>query len=162
MNKNTIWALALGISLVTAGMQVAPTHAATRIYKAGASYTREFRNADSYLQTGQYQAAESKYLSLLKTHPSSVTYRASAAMAQAELFKLDAAEKNANMVLSKSPRNAMAHMTKGIVDRNRTASLDMTYKSQRDDLLAKSASELQQAISYDPKSPEAHNQLGIT
>lgn len=162
MNQNTVWALALGVTVVTAGFLATPSQAATRVYKAGASYTRELRNADSYLQTGQYQAAENKYMSALKSHPNSAAYRSSAAMAQAELFKLDAAEKNANTVLAKNPRNAMAHMAKGIVNRNRTASLDMTYKSQRDDLLAKSASELQQAISYDPKSPEAHNQLGIT
>jgi tetratricopeptide (TPR) repeat protein len=163
INQKTVWALALGVTVAAASfLQAAPSQAATRVYKAGASYTREFRNADSYLQTGQYQAAESKYMLLLKSNPNSARYRSAAAMAQAELFKLDAAEKNANAVLSKSPRNAMAHMAKGVADRNRTASLDMTYKTQRDDLLSKSVSELQQAISYDPNSPEAHNQLGIT
>jgi tetratricopeptide (TPR) repeat protein len=162
MNKTKLWTIALGISVMASSLYFEPAQAASRVYKASTSYTREFRPSDSYLQTGKFQAAEDKYNAILKKKPGSIYARSAAAMAQAELFKLDAAEKNANMVLSKNPRNAMAHLAKGVVYRNRTASLDMTYKNQRDDLLAKSVSELKQAISFDPKSPEAHNQLGIT
>lgn len=166
MKMNKVWALALGVSLVagTVFSMTLPGEAATRVYKAGTSYVRANanRDADTYLQTGQYQGAESRYTAVLKRNPKSTQARASAAVAQAELFKLDAAEKNANDVLNKNPRNAMAHMAKGVVYRNRTASLDMTYKNQRNELLEKSVSELKQAISYDSKSPEAHNQLGVT
>lgn len=163
-HTNKIWALALGISVVAVtAFSIAPqAEAATRVYKTGTAYTRSFRDADSYLQTGQYQGAEDKYTTALRKHPKNVQARAAAAMAQAELFKLDAAEKNANEVLSKNPRNPMAHMAKGIVYRNRTASLDTTYTSQRADLLNKSVSELKQALSADDKSPEIHNQLGVT
>lgn len=162
--KTKVWALALGISLVafTGLTCVSQSQAATRVYKASAAYTRNYRDADTYLQTGQYQGAESKYAATLKRSPKSAQARASLSMAQAGLFKLDAAEKNANDVLAKNPRNAMAHLAKGVVYRNRTASLDMTYKSQRSDLLNKSVSELKQAISYDSKSADAHNQLGET
>lgn len=159
-----VWAIALGISIVAAGMPIVSglnAHAA-RVYKAGTSYTRSLRNSDGYLQTGKFQAAESRYAQILKTHPGSLNARSGLSAAQAELYKLDAAEKNANQVLSKDPNNAMAHLAKGVVYRNRTASLDMTYRSKRDELLAQSAAELQQAISRDSHNPEAHNQLGVT
>lgn len=155
------WTIALGICVMATGCLVVPSDAA-QVYRANATYTHEFRNADTYLQTGQYQAAEAKYTRQLKSNPKSTMARASLSMAQAELYKLDAAEKNANQVLSKDSKNAMAHLAKGVVYRNRTASLDMTYKSQRDALLANSASELQQAIRSNPRSPEALNQLGVT
>lgn len=159
------WAIALGVSLLAAGIPAMgglAAEAASRVYKAGTSYTREMRNSDGYLQTGKYQAAEARYASILKSNPNNTAARAALSNAQAELFKLDAAEKNANQVLAKNPKNSAAHLTKGIVFRNRTASLDMTYRSKRDELLAKSVSELQQAISHDSRSPEAHNQLGVT
>ena len=162
INQTKQWAIALGICILASGTTLLSAHAASRVYKATTTYTRQYGNADSYLQTGKYQAAENRYLGILKSQPRNTTARAAAAMAQAELYKLDASEKNANEVLAKNPKNAMAHLAKGVVYRNRTASLDMTYKSQRDDLLAKSASELQQSISYNPHSPEAHNQLGVT
>jgi tetratricopeptide (TPR) repeat protein len=156
------WTIALGVCVMATGCVMTPVNAQTQVYRANAVYTHEFRNADTYLQTGQYQAAEGRYTKLLKTHPKNTQARASLSMAQAELYKLDAAEKNANQVLAKNSKNAMAHLAKGVVYRNRTASLDMTYKSQREALLANSASELQQAIRLDPKSPEAYNQLGTT
>jgi tetratricopeptide (TPR) repeat protein len=162
-NRRKAWAMALGFSVLATGAMMNPAaQAANRLYRAGAQFTREYRDADSYLQTGQYQAAESKYTAALKSRPGNTQARSSLSLAQAELYKLDAAEKNANQVLSKNPRNGMAHLAKGVVYRNRTASLDMTYRAQRDDMLSKSASELQQAIKYDPRSPEAHNQLGVT
>ena len=164
MKTTKVWALALGLGIITfTGFSSLPqAEAGTRVYKASAAYSRPARDTDSYLQTGQYQTAEGRYTAILKKNPHSASARASAAMAQAGLFKLDAAEKNANEVLAKNPRNAMAHLAKGVVYRNRTASLDMTYKSQRTELLNQSVSELKQAISYDPHSPEAHNQLGVT
>ena len=79
-----------------------------------------------------------------------------------ELFKLDAAEKNAQQVLAKDPNNAMAYAALGAVSRNRTSSLDMTYKSKRDQLLADSVQKLQRAASLSPTSPEIQNQLGET
>jgi len=163
-NLTKAWALALGISIVTATgfLSLNEAQAATRVYKAGAAYTRSVRDSESYLQTGQYEAAEGKYAATLKRSPKNTQARTSMAMAQAGLFKLDAAEKNANDVLAKNPRNAMAHMVKGVVYRNRTASLDMTYRSQRTELLNKSVDELKQALSADPHSAEIHNQLGTT
>lgn len=159
------WAIALGITVVTAGIFTTSNlsaEAAARVYKGGTSYTRSLRNADGYLQTGVHQAAETRYINLLKSNPNNIAARAALSNAQAELFKLDAAEKNANMVLSKNPKNAMAHITQGIIYRNRTASMDMTYRSKRDELLSQSAESLRKAISLDTNSPEAHNQLGLT
>lgn len=161
-SRHRAWAIALGVVVVATSCLHMPVDAATRVYHANATYMHEFRDADSYLQTGKYQAAETRYTKILKANPKNAQARAALSMAQAELYKLDAAEKNANQVLTKNSRNAMAHLAKGVVYRNRTASLDMTYKSQRDALLAKSAAELQQATNMEPKSPEAYNQLGVT
>jgi tetratricopeptide (TPR) repeat protein len=163
LHKKKSYVLALGLSLLTLGSTFClPAHSAKRVYQTNATFTRGYRGADSYLQTGQYAAAESKYTRALKQHPNSVSLRSSLAVAQAELYKLDAAEKNANQVLAKDPRNAMAHLVKGVVARNRTASLDMTYRNQREALLNRSVSELQQAIQNNSNSAEAHTQLGET
>lgn len=164
-NQDKIWAIALGITVVASGFSFQAADAArTQVYKGNISYTtnRGFRDTDSYLQLGKYEMAEKKYTAVLKRSPGSQQARSAVAIAQAELFKLDAAEKNANQVLAKNPQNAMAHLAKGIVYRNRTASLDMTYKSTRDELLAKSATELQQALANNSGSAEIHNQLGVT
>jgi len=160
---NKSYALALGLSLLTLGSTLClPAQSAKKVYRSSAVYSRSFRGADTYLQTGQYAGAEARYTRMLKQNPNSLSARASLSLAQAELFNLDNAEKNANQVLAKDPRNAMAHLAKGVVARNRTASLDMTYRSQRDSLLNRSVSELQQAIQSNPNSVEAHNQLGET
>ncbi len=159
--QTRLWALALGFSMLSTGLVSTQANAATRIYHSGTVYTRSTAG-DAYLQTGVYQAAEAKYMGLLKTSPNNAAYRSALSSAQASLFKLDAAEKNANMVLAKDPRNAQAHIAKGVVLRNRTASLDSTYRSQRDNLLNNSVRELQQAIQNNPNSAEAYNQLGET
>ncbi|WP_373531048.1 tetratricopeptide repeat protein [Vampirovibrio sp.] len=163
--SNKVWAIALSVTFFSVGF-FSETHlsaeAAARVYKSGTSYTRSLRNADGYLQTGVHQAAETRYMNILKSNPGNIGARAALSNAQAELYKLDAAEKNADMVLSRNPKNAMAHIAKGIVYRNRTASMDMTYRSKRDELLAQSAEALRKAISLDSDSPEAHNQLGQT
>lgn len=162
-NRSLPCAIALTLSLLTIGSVFCPSaESARRIYQSGVTYTHNYRDADTYLETGRHAMAESRYMAALKSRPGNLPIRASLAQAQAALYKLDAAEKNANEVLAKNPRNAMAHLAKGVVYRNRTASLDMTYRNQRQDLLQKSVSELQQAIRFSPNSPEAHNELGET
>jgi tetratricopeptide (TPR) repeat protein len=165
IQSSKVWAIALGLTVVTTGIFTAPefgAQAAGRVYKGGASYTRSLRNAEGYLQTGVHQAAEIRYMNLLKSNPGNIAARAALSNAQAELFKLDAAEKNANIVLSKNPKNVMAHIAQGIIYRNRTASMDMTYRNRREELLAQSAESLRKALALDSNSPEAHNQLGVT
>lgn len=130
--------------------------------RASASIMREFRAADMDMQTGRYDKAEGHYTAILKKQPYHTKARSALALAQAELYKLDAAEKNARQALAKDPRNAMAHVALGVVARNRTASSDMTYRGNRDAYLAESARELEEAVRLDPNSPEAHNQLGVT
>lgn len=160
--KSQAWAVALGISILTSVVMVVPSDAQARTYKAGTLYSRQYQSADSALQTGKFQSAEAQYTAALKKNPNNIAVRAALGLAQAELYKLDAAEKNADQVLAKNPRNAMAHLVKGVVHRNRTASLDMTYRNDRDNLLQRSVDELKQAVRYAPNSPEAHNQLGAT
>lgn len=133
-----------------------------KVYHGSTSYVRQMRVADQLLQTGRFHDAETKYQGLLKQNPNDVQARSGLAFAQAELFKLDAAEENARKVLSKDFNNTLAHVTLGVSYRNRTASQDMTYKTQRDHYLSESAKELEKAIELDPDSPDAHNQLGVT
>jgi tetratricopeptide (TPR) repeat protein len=156
-------AIALGLSVLSLASSLClPAESAKRMYRSAVVYSRPYRDADSYLETGRLAAAESRYMAILKRSPGNTAARASMSLAQAGLYKLDAAEKNANQVLNKNPRNAMAHLAKGVVARNRTASLDMTYRNQREELLQKSVSELQQALQFNANSPEAHNELGET
>lgn len=159
--KSKSLALALSIS-VLAGV-AAFDAADARGYRGGVSYnTASARQADYLMQTGKYAEAEAKLLAALKRNPNNVEARGALSMAQAEQYKLDGAEKNAKAVLAKDPKNPAAHIALGMVYRNRTASQDMTYRLQRDMLLAQSAAELEKAIALDPNSPEALNQLGVT
>lgn len=139
-----------------------PVSAAQKVYRGSTSIVRQLRQANQWLQTGKFREAETTYTALLQVDPNNIEARGGLAVAQAELYKLDAAEKNARTILQKDPKNAMAHMVLGVVSRNRTASQDMTYRSQRERLLSDSARELERSIQLDPDSPEVQNQLGVT
>ncbi len=158
--KNSGRLLAVTLSVALLSGTLTPLPADARVYRG--TVTRELRAADSLMQTGRYAEAEAKYTALLNKNPGNIEARSGLALAQSELYKLDAAEKNANAVLAKDPNHALAHVALGVVYRNRTASQDMTYKLRRDELLAKSAYELEMAVIQNPKLPEAHNQLGVT
>ncbi len=153
-------ALMLAAGLCFGSVSTMPVEA--RTYQGSVSYTREMRAADYNFQTGKYKAAEAQYAALLKKYPGSASIRGGLAAAQAELYKLDAAEKNAREALRKEPKNAMANMAMGVIYRNRTASLDMEYRGRRQELLSMSARHLEQAVATDGRSPEIHNQLGTT
>ena len=56
-------------------------------------YTQQVRTANALLQTGKYPQAEILYTEALKARPDDVAARSGLAMAQAELYKLDAAER---------------------------------------------------------------------
>ena len=151
-------ALSLGIGL-TAALVTVPTAEARRIR---ASVSREIRQADAQLQAGRYQYAEKRLMHMLKRNPSSKVVRANLSVAQAGLYKLGAAEKNAEQVLAKDPNNSDAHVALGMVYRARTASQDMTYRTRRPQLLSQSAAELERASELMPNDPLAHLQRGIT
>jgi len=153
--------LALAVSVSLASLPALSAEA-PKTFRSSVSVTREYQQANLNLQTGRYQLAESQFLSVLKRNPSSLKARAGLALVQAELYKLDAAEKNANQVLSKNPNSAMAHTALGTIARNRTSSLDMTYKARRNELLNESVDHLKRALEVSPGSPEIWNQLGLT
>lgn len=164
MPKNRIYlfTVAFSLSLCLVHPLFSSPADAARTYRVGTTYSKEFRLADQFLQTGRYDQAEKQYLTLLKKNPKNSAARSGLALAQAELYKLDAAEKNAKEALAQNSKNAMAHAALGIIARNRTASLDMFYRGQREQGLAQSAQSLETASRIEPKSPEIHNQLGVT
>ena len=116
--------------------------------------------ANRYFQQGNYKTAEQIYTNALKRNPSSLAARSGLSMVQAELYKLDAAEKNAQQVLSRSPNNADALTALGKVKWYRTASSDMTYRRQRAKLLSDAESLFRRATQANGRSPEAFNNLG--
>ncbi len=139
-----------------------PSEALAKRYRIQTSIVHDMYAADGSMQNGLFHKAEARYLSQLKQNPNNLEARAGLSLAQAELYKLDVAEKNAQRVLGQDTRNPLAHMALGAVYRNRTSSQDMTYRTQRDNLLQLSASELEKAVRALPGSAVAHNQLGIT
>ncbi len=162
MNNKRTFALALALSLQLTNLALWSDSAEARTYRTGTSYSREYTVANQTLQTGRYDVAEKQLMEALKKNPNNTAARGALALAQAELFKLDAAEKNANQVLLKDPQNGMALAALGAIFRNRTASMDMTYRSQRNELLDQSARRLEEATQMGVKSPEVYNQLGET
>lgn len=156
-NKSIIISLACSLA-VSSVFSNLPT--AAKNLSSGITY--QLRVADKTLQTGQYKKAEAEYTQILAKSPNNIEARTGLAFAQAELYKLGAAEKNAMQVLQKDATNAMAYATLGIVARNRTASSDMEYQRQKGKLLQDSVNYLQQAINYGGESPEVLTQLGKT
>lgn len=159
LKRQTV-AAALSLSLLALCITPMPQMAEARTYRA--SIRHELRQADESLQTGRYDQAEKQYMAILRKNPGSLDVRSSMAIAQAELFKLDAAEKNARQVLARDPDQVMARVALGIVFRNRTASQNMAFRTLKDEYLAESARQLEMAVQLDPRSPEALTQLGIT
>jgi tetratricopeptide (TPR) repeat protein len=149
--------------LFTAGL-LASTVAVAEIpvYHGQTSYVHQYRAADQLLQTGKYQQAEERFTRMLQANPNNIQARAGLALAQAELFKLDSAEKNAKIALQRDSKNVRARMALGAIYRNRTASLDMTYKTRRDDYLNASVAEFNKALQIDANNPEIYTQLGTT
>jgi tetratricopeptide (TPR) repeat protein len=162
MNKQALLAALAGVMLTGTLVTTLPAHAANKVYQMKTTYVKSFGSADALFQTGKFEQAEKRFGGMLKANPKNANARGGLALAQAELFKLDPAEKNALEVLRKSPNNALAHMALGVVYRNRTASHDMTYKSRRADYLAASERELQRAVELAPNSAEAWTQLANT
>lgn len=159
--RRQVIALALTLAM---GQIILPNTSDTwaQSYQGNVRYTRELRAANEMLQGGRYEQAESIYTRTLKKNPRNLAARSGLAVAQAGLYKLGAAEKNARQVLERDPNNAYAYIALGMVHRNRTASHDMYYKLNRDSLFRQSAAELEQAVRLDPKNPEAYNELGVT
>jgi tetratricopeptide (TPR) repeat protein len=133
-----------------------PQPAEARRLMAGASMV----SANRAFSQGNYQNAEKMYMSALKKNPGSLSARSGLAMVQAELFKLDAAEKNAQQVLDKDPSNPDALVALGKVKWYQTSSSDMTYRRQRDPLMQEAEQLFRKAIASNNSSPEAHNNLG--
>lgn len=155
--------VAFGLSMWLGGfLPLIADAGSPRTYRISTAMVRELRLADQDMQTGRYQQAETRYRAILNKNPENTQARSALSLAQAALFKLDAAEKNAQQVLVEDPANALAHVAMGVVYRNRTASMDMNYRNHREMYLAQSARELERAIQLDPRSPEAHTELGVT
>ncbi len=160
LTNRTFLAATLSLMLLVPAEGMLVTQA--RTVRANLSVSRELRTADQEMQTGRFDKAEDRYTRILQKQPGNTEARASLSFAQAELYKLDAAEKNAKTVFQRDPSNVMAHVALGIVNRNRTASQDMEYRGRREHYLSESARYLEQAVSLDPRSPEALNELGTT
>ncbi len=158
MSKHYIVA-ALAASLIVSSVAI-PQAALSRGVSSRISY--EVRVADKTLQTGQYAKAEKAYTQILRKSPSDIRARSGLSFAQAELYKLGAAEKNALQVLQKDSENAMAYATLAMVARNRTASSDMVYQRQKGKLLNDSVNYFKQALNFGGESAEILTQLGKT
>jgi len=122
--------------------------------------TRTMRQANRQFQLGKWEEAEKIYTQSVKKAPNNSLNQANLGIVQAELFKLDAAEKSAEKALQLNPKNAYAHIALGIAYRNRTSSSDMTHRNRRDELLNQSLEEFKTAIRLDSANPDAYNGLG--
>jgi tetratricopeptide (TPR) repeat protein len=126
-------------------------------YRSGASVSQGVMADNMQAQLMQQETA---LMARLKANPGDVTVRGQLATVQADLFKLDAAEKNATAALAKDPNNAWAHAAMGKVQWYRTTSSDMTYRGQKDALVAEAEEHMREAVRLDGSDPALNNSLG--
>ncbi|MDX2085696.1 MAG: tetratricopeptide repeat protein [Candidatus Melainabacteria bacterium] len=166
--KTSRWLLAaslsvglLAVPVVSAWLPVLPTGASAQAQVRLRGYVNQtMRRANQLFQAGKVKEAETVYTQALQRNPGNDNYRSALALVQAELYKLDSAEKNADQALKKNPKNPYAHIAKGVVARYRTSSSDMTYRARRAELLTEAESHFKTALRFDSDNPEAYNMLG--
>jgi Tfp pilus assembly protein PilF len=132
--------------------------AAEKPYKASLSIQGAAANVA--FMHGNRAQAEGILLNKLKSEPHNTQVRGQLSLVQAELYKLEAAEKNALQVLKTNPNNATALLAMGKVQWYKTTSSDMTYRSQQAALLETAATYFSKAIDASPLMPEAYTYLG--
>ncbi|MBK8190098.1 MAG: tetratricopeptide repeat protein [Vampirovibrionales bacterium] len=153
-------AATLPVAMLSGLMLLAVTPSADAQVRLRGYIAQSTRKATRLFETGRWEEAEKIYARDVRSNPNSSNNRAYLGIVQAELFKLGAAEESARKALAKDPKNPYAHIALGVVYRNQTASSDMTYRAQREELLNKAANEFKTALRYDANNPDAYNRLG--
>lgn len=155
-----VLAASLPVVLLSGLMLTALTPSADAQIRLRGYIAQSTRKANRLFETGRWEEAEKIYARDVRNNPNSSSARAYLAIVQAELFKLGAAEENARKALARDSRNPYAHIALGVAYRNQTASSDMTYRAQREELLNKAADAFKTAIRLDANNPDAYNRLG--
>jgi tetratricopeptide (TPR) repeat protein len=156
--KTGLYGLLAVTLAVTATVSIATPAQAKRLFSAGVS--QSVYRANQLFKQGNYSQAEAVFNKALKANPNNLQARSGLALVQAEQYKLSAAEKNAQQVLSRDSKNPAAHIAMGKVLWYRTSSSDMTYRSQREGLLRQAEQHFNQAMTSAPDMPEAATNLG--
>ncbi|MEB3246221.1 MAG: tetratricopeptide repeat protein [Vampirovibrionales bacterium] len=151
-------ALTVALGAVSVGAGLMPQ--ASAAIRLRGSVTQAVRQADYQFQIGNLEQSERLYTQAVKNNPRDPKAKAGLAIVQASLFKLGAAEKNADEAIRLSGKEPYAYMAKGLILKNRTASSNMVYREQREQLLDQSIDMFKKALSLDDDNPDAYNQLG--
>ncbi|MEB3206924.1 MAG: tetratricopeptide repeat protein [Vampirovibrionales bacterium] len=158
LQTGRLLAITLGVSMVTSMMVPSFMPQATAAIRISGSVA--VQKADYHFQLGNIKQSERLYTEAVQRNPKDPKARAGLAIAQAALFKLDAADKTADEAMHLNPKEPYVYMAKGLILKHRTTSSDMVYRNQRDELLDQSIAMFKKGLSLDPNNPDAYNQLG--
>lgn len=166
-NKLLVSALALGLALTSSASITSP--ALAKRFESTLSHKKLFKGrvnnnvsrGERYLTKGQYAKATEAFRKALNRNSRDTAALNGLGLSLAFQFKLDGAEKEFDKALKVDPNNALAHVGKAIVTRNRLQSSSNTIRKNRKALLQSAESDCKQALSIDPKMPEAHAILGL-
>ena len=151
-------AMTLGLSMATSILMPAIMPKADAAIRLSGSAS--VQKADYHFQMGNIKQSERLYAEAVQRNPKDPKARAGLAIAQAALYKLDAADKTADEAMRLNAKEPYVYMAKGLILKHRTTSSDMVYRNQREQLLDQSIAMFQKGLSLDPNNPDAYNQLG--
>ena len=117
--------------------------------------------AEKLLSQGKWSEAEGLCRDALVANPQDVTAALGLGLAQANEFKLDAADALFDRVLTIDPNNPNAYAGKAIVMLNRLQSSNGSIRSQKDSALKAAQDYAAKACTLGPANAEAHLALGM-
>ena len=117
---------------------------------------------EKLLSQGKWSDAEGMCRDALVKNPQDIQAALGLGLAQANEFKLDAADSLFDRVLAVDPNNPGAYAGKATVMLNRLQSSNNTIRSQRDSYLKTAQDYASKACTLGPATAEAHLALGLT
>lgn len=162
MNKKlllTFLMFSIGVSILNCNNT---SYAQTQnVYEIGVTQNVSISKANELLKEGNVDGAINMYNSILEKNPNSIPARLGVAKIYGELFKIKAAQREFERVLSQDPNNSDAHNGLGMTYYRLTTSSNMAVRDKTGSLYRLSSEEFKKAIESNPNNDEALANLGM-
>ena len=160
MNKRKFLPLCLSASLVFVFFNANISSMAQQNYSLSGQVSRTSTYVEGLIKDGKYSEAQAFCEKELQRNPNNHAVRVSLGNVFSKQYKLDAAMKEYQTVLSKNPDNCAAHEGLGDVLYKKTTSSNMEIIKNTDKLYNQALEEYKSAIKLNPNDYRAYNGAG--